>query len=145
MSANDIPLGDVLSVTTGSLVSRDHIGGVYRVCDFMTGVPNMTHQLGRVSEQIRPVIFAQHPWLAAIEAPAWDFPEGATQDECAAIVYGWLGQMEELHGATVSLVPLASYDAPNPIEELCDMVGAEKVYVASAGRPSGSDGNGTGE
>lgn len=120
-----LPLGDVLSVVTGRLVSRDHIGGVYRVCDFMTGEANFTHQLPRVSETIAPAIVAQHPWLAEIEVPQWSEPTKET-------VYAWLDSVEAEHGATVSLVPLAEYDAPNPIEELCDMVGPERVFVARA-------------
>lgn len=134
MSTEAMPLGDVLSVTTGRLVSRDGIGGVYRVCDHMTGTPNFTHQLPRVCDEIRPVIFEQAPWLGRIVVP--DFPETATAEDWMT----WLGQMELTHGATVALAPLAAYSAPNPIEELCDMVGPEKVYVFPASAPVGEAG-----
>jgi hypothetical protein len=47
-------LGDLLSVTTGILVSLDHIGGVYRVVDFVTGQQHMTHQLPRACGVVNP-------------------------------------------------------------------------------------------
>lgn len=119
---DQIPLGDVLSVTTGCLVSRDHVGGVYRVCDHMTGVANFTHQLGRVGQEIAPAILAQHPNLASVVVPEWEDPSEAE-------VYAWLDQQEAIHGTTVDLVPLSDYHALDPIEELCDRVGSEKVYV----------------
>ena len=127
--AKQIPLGDVLSVTTGKLVSRDHIGGVYNVCDHMTGAANMTHQLGRVSKEITPEIYRQHPWLAGVECPPWNFTDADDAEARKAQIFGWLDIMERQHGAMVSLEPMPTYDAPNPIEELCDMVGSEKVYV----------------
>lgn len=135
MSESDLPLGDVLSVTHDRLVSRDHIGGVYRVCDFMTGVANFTHQLPRVSEQVAPAILAQHPWLSTITVPDWDM-DGLSKDEAKAVVYGWLDGVEAEHGATVRLMPLTDYDAPDAIEEACDIVGAENVYVFDPGAES---------
>ena len=120
MTTKDIPLGDVLSVTTGKLVSRDHIGGVYNVCDFMPGVSNFTHQLPRVADTIKPVIFDQHPWLEDVEVPAWEFDE---DDDRNAIVIEWLTQAEALYGETVSLTSMESYSAPNPLVELTEMVG----------------------
>lgn len=125
MSGEQIPLGAILSVTTGRLVSRDHIGGVYRVCDHMTGEANFTHQLPRVSRTVAPAIIAQHPALADVVAPEWEEP---TQE----IVFAWLSEQEAIYGETLPLTPLAEYDAPNAIEELCDMVGSERVYVATA-------------
>lgn len=102
-----IPLGDVLSVTTGALVSRDHIGGVYRVCDHMTGASNMTHQLPRVCEQITPVILQQHPELAEIKPPRFGFPDDATAEQRRRIVFEWLAEQEARYGETVDLEPLA--------------------------------------
>lgn len=62
-------IGDILSVTTGCMVSPSHIGGVYALCDWMTGEQNFTHQLPRVSREIEPQLRADFPDLAAVGAP----------------------------------------------------------------------------
>lgn len=112
--SESFPLGDVLSVTTGCLVSRDHIGGVYRVLNFMTGDNLFTHQLPRASEEARPSIIAQHPWLDAVEAP--EFPD----ENVEAAVFEWLDAMEAVLGATVDLVPMdpADHTRIDPISEI---------------------------
>lgn len=109
-----LPLGDVLSVTTGLLVSRDGMGGVYRVCDYMTGESNFTHQLPRVADECRPLILAQHPELADVEVP--DFGDAPDADA----VFAWLSEMERQYGETVELSPLTANDhtSIDPIAEL---------------------------
>lgn len=121
-----MPLGDVVSVVDGSLVSRDHIGGVYRVLDFMTGESLMTHQLPRACDEVRPEIIRQQPWLVDVKAPQWDEIPGwdaMTPDEMKAHVFAWLDEQEALHGATVDLLPLHPDDhtSIDPIAELAMM------------------------
>jgi hypothetical protein len=140
VTGREFPIGDVLSVTTGVLVSRQHIGGVYEVCDYMTGAANFTHQLPRVSAEITPAIHQQHPWLADISVPDWDM-EGKSRDEVGEIVFAWLDSIEAEHGLTVTLEPLAAYVAQDPIEEACDMVGAEKVFVVDPAALAGGSGD----
>ena len=102
----EIPIGDVLSITTGNLVSRDHMGGVYNICDFMTGQSNFTHQLPYVSKQILPEILKQHPYLASIVVPEWNFQKSTTNDERKQIVLDWLEKIENQYGATILLSPM---------------------------------------
>lgn len=68
-ATKDFHIGTVLSITSGKLVSPDHIGGVYEICDWMTGESNFTHQLPRVSREIEGPLSEQHPALAAVEVP----------------------------------------------------------------------------
>jgi hypothetical protein len=105
-------LGDVLSITTGALVSRRHIDGVYDILGYMTGESLFTHQLPRASDECRPFLLAQHPDLAEIVTP--DF--GGSKDA----VYAWLGRMEAEYGATREVEPLAPEDHTriDPISEL---------------------------
>jgi hypothetical protein len=119
-----LPLGDVLTITTGALVSRDHMDGVYRILNYMTGDNLFTHQLPRAMDEARPVILAQHPWLASIASPV--FPDGVT----AGDVYAWLDAMEAEHGATVDLEPMAPEDHTHidPISEL-GLMGVPAVRV----------------
>lgn len=111
--SREFALGDVLSVTTDRLLSRDHMQGVYRILNYMTGDDLFTHQLPRAGDECRPHLLAQHPDLAAIEVPQWGH---ATKEE----VYGWLDEMEAQYGATRSVTPLASVDHTriDPLSEL---------------------------
>src|SRR3990170_796891 len=59
-------LGDILSITTGRLVSKRHIEGVYDILNFMTRDNLYTHQLPRASRECAPVLLVQHPQLAAV-------------------------------------------------------------------------------
>lgn len=61
-------LGDVLSITSGRLVSPRHMDGVYDVLDHMSGDNLMTHQLPRVCDEVKPEILRQHPELADVDA-----------------------------------------------------------------------------
>ena len=67
MQTKQFHLGDVLSITTGRLVSPRHIDGVYDILNFMTGDNLFTHQLPRASDECKPYLVAQFPQLAAAE------------------------------------------------------------------------------
>lgn len=99
-----IPLGDVLSITTGSLVSRDHIDGVYHICDYMTGRSNMTHELPYVCKPVKQEILKQHPQLESITVPAWDFQKPI--DDLKKDIFTWLEEMERQYGSKILLTPI---------------------------------------
>ena len=115
------PLADVLSITTERLLSHDHMGGVYSILNYLTGESLMTHQLPRAAEACAPVLLAQHPFLTDLQPPP-------SSDGLPALM-AWLAAAEQRHGAELEVTPLAEWEHLNPIEELCDMVGAEKVFV----------------
>lgn len=93
-------LGEVLTVTTGRLVSLSHMSGVYNICDGMTGVANMTHELPGVAEHIAPAIFAQRPELAGVVVP--DFGKHPTMRD----VEDWLASLYPTYGEYIELKPL---------------------------------------
>lgn len=120
-------LGDILSVTTGRLVSTRHVGGVYDILGYMTGEQLFTHQLPRASRQCEGPLLQQLPQLASIEVPD-DFSD-------ADDVYAWLDKQKAIYGEVLPVEPISDgTDAQNPIEELCDMVGSERVFVARVDR-----------
>jgi hypothetical protein len=108
----DFALGDVLSITTDRLVSRDHIDGVYRILNYMTGDDLFTHQLPRAAGECKPALLAQHPQLADVDVPE-DF---GGEDG----VYAWLDEQEAIYGATLSVGPLVAEDHTriDPFSEL---------------------------
>jgi hypothetical protein len=56
-------ISDVLTVTTGRLVSNRHIDSVYDILNFLTGDELFTHQLPRASRECEPWLKAQYPQL----------------------------------------------------------------------------------
>jgi hypothetical protein len=56
-------IGDVLSVTTGRVVSPRHVDGLVDILQFMTGERLYSHQLPRAIENCKPHLVTQYPWL----------------------------------------------------------------------------------
>lgn len=104
-------LGDVLSITTGKPVSRDHIDGVYRILNYMTGDNLFTHQLPRAAGECKGPLLAQHPDLAGVVVPAI-----SSQEEAEA----WLDSLIPQYGRDREVAPLDSDDHTviGPLDEL---------------------------
>lgn len=115
MNARSFDLGDVLSVTTGILMSPRHMEGIYDILNFMTGGNLFTHQLPRACREVAPIIIQQHPQLAAIELDTLE-PE---------FVGAVLAGLKHKYGDTLALTPMADYAHMHPIEELLSMRGAQ--------------------
>jgi len=96
-------IGDILSVTTGRLVSPRHIDGVYDILNWMTGDSLFTHQLPRASRECEQPLREQFPDLAAIVPPE-DFGDSE------AAVYAWLAEQVAQHGETRQVAPLHADD-----------------------------------
>lgn len=110
--SREFDIGDVLSITTGFLVSRRHIDGVYDILNYMTGDNLFTHALPRASRECEPALLAQHPDLAGIVVP-----EMHTREECDA----WLdGVVVPVYGTTRMVAPLAAEEHTriDPLTEL---------------------------
>lgn len=107
------PTSDVLSVTTGVLLSQS-IGAVYEVCGYILDDTLMTHQLPNASRACTPHLVALHPWLADLEPPRGDID---------ALLL-WLGEVEHEHGATLQVVPAVDpqWVRGNAIQDLVDLL-----------------------
>ena len=114
-------LGDILSVTTGRLVSPRKMEGVYDICDFLTGDQNYTHQLPRAARECTPWIFKQHPQLEAVEYEHVDTHNWRE----------WLDEQVRQFGETLPLTPMPRdmHTHIDPLEEIEAMVGKDKVIV----------------
>ena len=117
-------IGDILSVTTGKLVSPRLIGGVYDILNFMTRDNLFTHQLPRACRECAPVLLAQHPQLAGVtgeDVTGENFKQWI-EDRCAE--FG-----EEL---LVSQVPDDVHEFIDPMSELAEKVHPDKIVVLRA-------------
>lgn len=126
-------LGDLLSYTTGALVAPDHMRGMHRVAEFLTDGPVWDHQLIRLSDPIAAEIRRQHPWISAVAAPVFEFPDDARNDHCAAVVGDWLTAQAGRFGAEHVLARPDGFAAAHirePLSELIERVGPERVIPA---------------
>ena len=125
MNSKPFHISDVLSITTGAFVSADGIGGIYRILGWMTGEELFTHQLPRAQDQCQGFLREQHPHLPTEMPPQ---PDGGWTRET---VDAWVAEVADGGPTMLDVVPLPDADrAPqDPIEELCDMVGPDRVYV----------------
>ncbi len=145
-------LGDILSITTGILLSPTHIGGVYEILNFMTGDNLYTHQLPRAARECAPYLFEQFPQLKNLTLPAVDDQE--TDDPVAEQVrktsnqikwMDWLDEQVKVLGEFHEVQPMHAEDheVKDPIQELIEMRGGDvsSVYViqvdSNAPSPSG--------
>ena len=120
---HSIPLADILSITTDRLMSRRHVDGIYDTLRLMTGQDVYTHQLGTVADAVAPVLIKQHPFLADLKPPpAIDPPD----------LMAWLIDAERVHGETLEVAPIEGWERRDPIEDACDAIGAEKVFLPFA-------------
>lgn len=111
-------LGDILSVTTGYLVSPNRMDGVYDILNFMTGESLSTHQLIRASKECRPYLLKLHPYLKEIDSTA------ITPGNCTK----WLNKQVLRFGEEllVRTLPEGQYKVKNPILEAAEMMDKRK-------------------
>jgi len=103
-------LGDVLSITTGKLVSPRLIDGIYDILNFMTNDNLYTHQLPRVCKECAPEILRQHPKLKDVDA------SGCNSETWKV----WMQEQIEKYGEELSIKPMRvkKHTHIDPIKEL---------------------------
>jgi hypothetical protein len=137
MKKQKFHLGDVLSVTTGRLVSPTHIDGVYKILNFMTRDDLFTHQLPRAGDECKPYLAKQFPQLSppAIDADIAEMDrrfEGVTdRNKYKEIVDVWLAELVEKYGENfeVEEIPLDDHVTKDPLGEMMEMVDPKKIIV----------------
>lgn len=149
-------ISDVLTITTGRLLSNRHMEGAYDIWNFMTGDSLYTHQLPRAARECEPWLQKQFPQLfpsnplmegllsgldkglAGIKnneypesTPHDRFYREADGDRIEACVARWVETVRTTIGLPEHL-PVYELGADmhttiDPIEELEAMVGKDKV------------------
>jgi hypothetical protein len=122
MQTKDFHIGDILSVTTGRLVSPRHIGGVYDILNWMTGESLYTHQLPRVCREAAPVLLAAHPKLASVDRDAEINPENLSE---------WLTARIAEFGEALPVPKLKAdqHERIDPLSELAEKVHPDRIIV----------------
>jgi len=100
METRMFDLGDILSVTTGKLVSPRRIEGVSDILGYMTGERLFTHQLDRAREECEPWLLRWHPQLARV------IGDDVNGDNWA----DWLAAEKEFFGESLPVYPIPQDD-----------------------------------
>ncbi|RVC47631.1 hypothetical protein EN781_00410 [Mesorhizobium sp. M4A.F.Ca.ET.090.04.2.1] len=129
MAEKAFPIGAVLSVVTGRLVSENHMTGIYEVLNYMTGENVFTHQIPRISREAEPVILALHPELRKA-LPEAEQVNGDNWRE-------WLATWKARYGEeiTVPLMTIAQHERIDPLSELAERVHPDKIVVVAPKAP----------
>lgn len=114
----DFPLSDVLTVTTGRLLSRDGVDGVYRILQFLTGAPIFTHQIPDAIDHCHLPLLRQHPQLLDVVP---------TTNAQLAEIKTWLTEQEHIFGETLPVAPVEGWGHRDPIAEMVEAFGADRV------------------
>ncbi len=114
-------IGDILSITTGKLLSPRHVDGLYDILNFMTRDNLFTHQLGRASDECKPHLLRQHPQFADVTG------EDITTENWRE----WLARMVERFGEQlpVTQIPQDDHERKNPLDELIAMRGTDEGII----------------
>lgn len=124
------PLADVLSITTGRLLSRRGMDAIYNILDYMSEEGLTTLQLPRVAEEARPVIIALYPQLSKenlkSDLDALDAMKGAG----AEAVYKWVDDLKGRLGETFKIPKLGdAHKKIDPITEAINMTNGTLVQL----------------
>src|SRR5689334_18205809 len=122
METKEFHISDILSITTGRLVSTRHMGGVYDILGWMTGESLYTHQLPRVAGEARPVILAMHPQLAHVDEDAEINPGNLD---------AWVAARVAEFGETLPVPKLNAdqHERIDPMSELAEKVHPDKIIT----------------
>jgi hypothetical protein len=115
------PLADVLSVTTPNLLSARRMDGLTDLLNWMTGDDLELWQLPRAADEARPVLIAQHPFLADLQPPTGLSTLG---------LHAWLMTAILKTGGTLTISPLADWVHQHPVQELVDRIELAKLRTA---------------
>lgn len=133
MTAKPFNLSDVLSITTGQLVSFRGMDGIYDILNHMTGDNLFASQLPRAIESCAPVLMSDHPWLQEMGDKLYalieSLPPGA--DVMLEILPLMTEFMKTLGSSDINILPLLDnqWITIDPIKEAGAIWGDDNVTI----------------
>lgn len=131
MKTKEFCVSDVLTITTGKLLSKRHVEGVYEILNYLSGDNLYTHQLGRGMEAYAPYLKSLFPELDTPELQlevgrlALMIDTDVGMENPRALIDGWISGIVRDGLVTDGYVfdPAPQYwQAKDPIQELNEMV-----------------------
>jgi hypothetical protein len=117
-------LGDILSITTGHLLSERGIDGIRDLLSYMTGTSLVNTQLPDACDVCQPFLLACYPTLSESalweELAAFDAHRPTTPEADAQYLQAWLAPLMARHGARLPIprLPEGTTDFSTPAGDL---------------------------
>jgi hypothetical protein len=100
-------LSDVLSVTTGALVSTRHVNGVYDIVGYVAGDRGVTTiGLVMLHERVAAAILDQHPELNNVTFPYDMISEEMDTHDRQAAIDNWLAEQRRRFAESLPVAPM---------------------------------------
>ncbi len=142
-TAKQFPLRDLLTVTTGRLLTDGRGNGIsdlYEILGWMTNDSPCTHQLGRFADECKPWLLRWFPEIEIAETrldklDGWLARVTTSPDEAVAL---WLAELQEvcptiLSEYAVPRIPVDDHTQKNAYDELVEMRGTDERIVLLGG------------
>jgi hypothetical protein len=101
----EFSIDKILSVSTGRLVARNHMDGVYEILGYMTNDPGIsTIGLMVVAKDCEQEILRQHPQLK--DVTDFELDDDMTREERVQAIEYWLREQEIVFGRKLDIQPL---------------------------------------
>ncbi|MFI8535356.1 hypothetical protein ACIGMX_34565 [Streptomyces aquilus] len=123
--SRSFPLADVLSVTTGLMLTRrtPHPGAALdEILTFMTGETLAWWQAPRAADACTEALHAQHPFLADLLPPEGTSRTPLGKAARKAALQLWLFTAELKHGTVLEIEPLTDWVHQDQGKELLDQI-----------------------
>ncbi len=137
-------ISDVLSITTGRLVSSRHVAGIYDILNYLTNDNLFTHQLPRAMRECEPWLRVQFPdimkdsprmvtMLDALDQKL--APVGKDVNKITTIVISWVEEVRVAFNMPID-VPVYELGADmhakiDPTTEAEQLIGKDRVIVVN--------------
>lgn len=109
-------LSDILSVTTGALVSSRHMDGIYDIMGYVTGDEGIsTIGLAMMADSAKKTILGQHPELEAVKFPGI---KNVAEENRVSFINGWIAEQKERFGEKLSIIPASAPRAVSLEEQI---------------------------
>lgn len=132
MKTKRYDIADVVSVTTGRLVTPRHVDAMYDILNWMTNDNLFTHQLPRASQECAPWLLRWFPELAkaqdAIPLLDADLERLAPKEACRPWV-GKLALMGLPQSYDVPRIPQDDHEQIDAYDELVQMRGSDEGII----------------
>ena len=120
-----VHIGDILSITSGRLVSREGFSSFHRALTYMAGEDVYVHQVAHVMAEARPVLLERYPLLADVVPP---------DDIDETTVGEWLNEQSRLYGEFLELPRMScgQHKSMNAVSEALEQKNDDAVVVLKA-------------
>ncbi len=131
-------LDDVLSASTGCLVTARHMEGIYDILNWVTDDNLFTHQLPRAFEECRPWFHRWFPKLKDVDTDALVSlleAKGKSLEVAGEWVQAEAARLGLDAAYDVPRIPQDDHERKDPIDELVEMRGSTDGIVAVVVEP----------